>query len=509
MRIRIKSSLQDLQVKCWWEISPEDSDKTVSELIQDLQEALSIQLPLTSLELQLDGYILMPQSRVLGLLREDDTVVLRQALQSIRPIKGNVADEPGQLQLQAPHPNELDTLVNAVQHLTKTLESNQHKDLGWQEPSTQVIAQSNTPRDEADSSDSTSSSASSSSSDSSSDTSSDEPDAEPPKKKLAMADHDDQVNGIPFEGTSRTAKRNDRRRKSRLLQSLVQAGELRKGSTFKDLDRWHVYNYGSKSFGMQRADKSDGEVSEQDESPSEYSVRGETNDQAIVKPQTIPLPTANLPAPCLASPEPDWECFLSVKRIECEDEYTEEDLPVMQYVEHQYVQMEPRGKKRKRKQAKAPYRLPAAEDNDEFNADLYGEPTTLDAHPVESMDDAVAASQLTADDLPALPLNLHTLQPLNANSAELREIGRIIAFRQLVMVNYEPQESDYKTGKIVETDGSFIKLQLAKRDVEPTQYDYDGNRILGKFEVEGEEVETEEGYCWVDTVELIDPLLLQ
>jgi hypothetical protein len=538
MRIRIKSAISALPLKCLWELAEDDEDKTIASLVADLKAAFVAHIA-CDFSLSLDGFLLLPRSRVFGVLHHDDLITLKAAdsplhqshadLASVSAAGPQLIEDENSAQRRIQHhdyqekassdfrlaqDDPISSLVHVVQRLTEKLDSPQKASLKAQEV---PASRSST------SSSSVSSSSSDSSSSSSSDSSSDDEVDKDVRAEEAKTEHQvTRHHGLPHNGSERTAKRNDRRRRSRLLQNLIQAGELRKGSTFKDLDRWQVYNYGSKSFGMPTLVQSQGENSAGEEAPSEYGVRqeideAEAEDGEVIETGSLQSTTVNpnrrenaLPATCLASPEPGWEQHVTVKRIECEAEYVEEDLPVMQYVEHQYVQQESRGKKRKRRGAskiQQSVQLPASIDGSTFDVDLYGdasaEPTTA-----EALDAVAAAYQLTDDDLPDLPADIRTLKSLSTDAVELRKLNSVIAFRHLVMRNYEPEESDYKTGKIVDLDGDDIKLQLAKRDVEPAQFDYDGNRILGKFEVEGEDDEIEEGVCWISRSELIDPLLL-
>ncbi|BFZ60628.1 hypothetical protein YB2330_001668 [Saitoella coloradoensis] len=115
-------------------------------------------------------------------------------------------------------------------------------------------------------------------------------------------------------------------------------------------------------------------------------------------------------------------------------------------------------------------------------------------------------------DLPDLPADMSTLQPLDTPPP----IGSTIAYKHLTMNMYfEPVLSEYITARVLEIimDGrNQLTLELAKRDRPEKRYDEEtGERIYGKFEMPGveEDEEGEEGIVTLEWADLVEPRLVQ
>ena len=80
-------------------------------------------------------------------------------------------------------------------------------------------------------------------------------------------------------------------------------------------------------------------------------------------------------------------------------------------------------------------------------------------------------------------------------------VGDIIAFKHVVMgENYAPEVSDYKEGKVVECDGtSSVTFEMLTSS---------SVRRAGRFELEDEQVETEDKIQMFQWGDLIEPRLV-
>lgn len=131
------------------------------------------------------------------------------------------------------------------------------------------------------------------------------------------------------------------------------------------------------------------------------------------------------------------------------------------------------------------------------------------------MDDNISTNvidDITVDDLPLLPTAVDTLKTL---AKEDISPGAIVAFKLLEVskaTNWAPGISHYRTAKILhddDLDEGTIKMELAIRDREKAEYDEQGKRIFGKFEMVVDEDEQDDGIRILNFRELVEPKLIQ
>lgn len=313
--------------------------------------------------------------------------------------------------------------------------------------------------------------------------------------------------GIPFQGTHSTATRNDRRKRQRTLQRLIDAGKLPEGSNFKALEQYQsAYQY------------------------ADQPTLAGLQSKALVIGTSTPSAVWDYPD----EPEPGWEQRLVVKEIECEQEPEETAIPVQQYQE----EVE-RGRKRKRmdEQGTETGRTLAASNASlqtqevVFDADMYGDAPIVTngiapiIHDQDDLEDGEVEDSITLNkpgtsgdsviqpidihsELPPLPRNLDSMPRLELTSALLSKPGAVIAFKYMEMRNYAPAFSDYKTARILQVQGETLILDLAIRDRDEPLYDYEGERVPGPFDVEDEHGEVIAGRLEIHRGELMEPVLI-
>ncbi|PQE25657.1 clumping factor b protein [Rutstroemia sp. NJR-2017a BBW] len=119
------------------------------------------------------------------------------------------------------------------------------------------------------------------------------------------------------------------------------------------------------------------------------------------------------------------------------------------------------------------------------------------------------------DDLMELPEDPSSLSSLDAAAIKP---GMVIAFKQFIMdesTRWQPQISEYRTASVLATnEKGEISLVLAKRDREQSvkNYDEDGQRIWGKFEMPNDDEEymdeDDNGERLLTFKELVEPKLV-
>lgn len=127
------------------------------------------------------------------------------------------------------------------------------------------------------------------------------------------------------------------------------------------------------------------------------------------------------------------------------------------------------------------------------------------------LDEATAAAPV--DDFPALPQDLSSLKAMTSEDAQ---VGDFVTFTELVLstaTNWQP-EMLRRTVQLLEKEGDVWTMKLALRDLAPKEYDDQGDRVYGKFDMaplNGEEElsEEEERLKVASFAELNDARLLQ
>jgi hypothetical protein len=134
------------------------------------------------------------------------------------------------------------------------------------------------------------------------------------------------------------------------------------------------------------------------------------------------------------------------------------------------------------------------ESYDKYNQDGFGDVLDYDGNGAGDEDwdqDDLAEQQLLSevnahlpvDDFPALPENVSSLPALTSEDAQS---GDYVTYTELVCspaTSWQPMMLT-RTVQLMEKDGAEWKVKLAVRDLPPKEYDADGNRVYGKFEME-------------------------
>jgi hypothetical protein len=163
------------------------------------------------------------------------------------------------------------------------------------------------------------------------------------------------------------------------------------------------------------------------------------------------------------------------------------------------------------------------ESYDKYNQDGYGDVLDYDGDGAGDEDwdqDDLAEQQLLnevnavpVDDFPALPENVSSLSALTGDDARG---GDYVTYTELVCspaTSWQPLMLT-RTVQLMEKDGDGWKVKLAVRDLPPKEYDADGNRVYGKFEMEemsddGEDSAEDERVKVMAFAELNDARLLE
>ena len=74
MRIKLRSTVSERCISCWYEINIPGNDATITDLIDQLASDLDIDQETCHISLELDGFNLAPASRILGVLRDADLI---------------------------------------------------------------------------------------------------------------------------------------------------------------------------------------------------------------------------------------------------------------------------------------------------------------------------------------------------------------------------------------------------------------------------------------------------
>ena len=272
-----------------------------------------------------------------------------------------------------------------------------------------------------------------------------------------------------------------------------------------------------------RAPKTEAEV----EAVKEKLKNEAKGKKSTVAPTTpVSLATTEVP------PESDfWKNKIVLSAVECCDDsivlseppypFTQRWDPQQQYEYDQTDLNGSQGRKRKRNSGNSYDYTDEYEEHDDFYDERPDETiTTLDYDEemeppgpmVGNISNNVEPDITTVDDLPPLPTAVDTLKTL---AKEDIIPGAIVAFKLLEVskaTNWAPGISHYRTAKILQDDDldeGAIKLELAIRDREKAEYDEEGKRIFGKFEMVIDEDEQDDGIRIQNFKELVEPKLIQ
>jgi hypothetical protein len=233
--------------------------------------------------------------------------------------------------------------------------------------------------------------------------------------------------------------------------------------------------------------------------------------------------------------DPDaWLQRIDLRAVECCDEGVELSTPPFPF----YQRWDPQYRKKKNRNmatyANAPRKRrrgnqgnmvgELVESYDKYNQDGYGDVLDYDGDGAGNDDwdqDDLAEQQLLnevnadlpVDDFPALPENVSSLAALTSDNAQS---GDYVTYTELVCspaTSWQPLMMT-RTVQLMEKDGDGWKVKLAARDLPPKEYDADGNRVYGKFEMEemsddGDGSEEDERIKLMTFAELNDARLLE
>jgi hypothetical protein len=233
--------------------------------------------------------------------------------------------------------------------------------------------------------------------------------------------------------------------------------------------------------------------------------------------------------------DPDaWMQRIDLRAVECCEEGVELSTPPFPFYQRWDQQYRKKKNRNMTAYASAPRkRRRGNQDNlvgelvesyDKYNQDGYGD--ILDYDGDGAGDDAwdqddLAEQQLLdevnanlpADDFPPLPEDVSSLATLASDDARC---GDYVTHTELVCspaTSWQPLMMT-RTVQLMEKDGDGWKVKVALRDLPPKEYDGDGNRVYGKFEMEEmsddeDDVQGDERIKVVAFAELADARLLQ
>lgn len=233
--------------------------------------------------------------------------------------------------------------------------------------------------------------------------------------------------------------------------------------------------------------------------------------------------------------DPDaWMQRIDLRAVECCEEGVELSTPPFPF----YQRWDPQHRKKKNRNMAAYADAPRkrrrrnqgnmvgefVESYDKYNQDGSGDVLDYDGDGAGDEDwsqDDLAEQQLLnevnadlpADDFPALPEDVSSLPALASEDAQS---GDYVTYTELVCspaTSWQPLMLT-RTVQLMEKDGDNWKVKLAVRDLPPKEYDADGNRVYGKFEMEEmsddeEDSEEDERVKVMAFAELSDARLLE
>lgn len=201
--------------------------------------------------------------------------------------------------------------------------------------------------------------------------------------------------------------------------------------------------------------------------------------------------------------DPDaWLQRIDLRAVECCDEGVELSTPPFPFYQRWDSQYRKKKNRNMATYANAPRKRRRGnqgnmvgefvESYDKYNQDGSGDVLDYDGDGAGDGDwdqDDLAEQQLlnevnaAVDDFPALPQDVTSLAALTSDDARS---GDYITYTELVCspaTSWQPLMLT-RTVQLMEKDGDGWKVKLAARDLPPKEYDADGNRVYGKFEME-------------------------
>lgn len=212
----------------------------------------------------------------------------------------------------------------------------------------------------------------------------------------------------------------------------------------------------------------------------------------------------------------DWRSKIELSAVECAEEGVELSTPPFPFYQRwdsQYRRKKNRNmsayadaprKRRRRNQGGATsgayeevydkYNMDGTGDALDYDGDggdesYWEEGALLDNHGEDDEDDLAEKqllnevnAEIPVDDFPSIPSDPSTLAALATDDARA---GDYIVYTEMVLspaTNWQPQML-MRTVKLLEKEGEEWKMQMALRDLPPKEYDEDGKRVYGKFEM--------------------------
>lgn len=250
-------------------------------------------------------------------------------------------------------------------------------------------------------------------------------------------------------------------------------------------------------------------------------------------------------ASCNNDPEA-WRQKISYRAVECVNEGVELSEPPFPFVQRWDPQQRQRRGKRKSRNDTQLYEEPSqhsakkirfersgqlvdgCQDDttcmmDQGDVTLNYDDVSLDPEEGSMANDNITGqakyNQPTEDDKDDLPLLPEDLSSMSSLRPEDLRPKMVIAWKQLLMskaTNWQPTMSDFLTAIVIEAgeNGRDLRVQLAKRDrdVDKTEKEYDdeGERIYGKFEApDDDDAEEDLGFRDLSLVQMTDPRIVR
>ncbi|KAF9166975.1 hypothetical protein DFQ26_006239 [Actinomortierella ambigua] len=484
MRIRLAFEPPLPPYKCWHKV-----DKHVNT-IRDLQHSISDTFDLRayckSLRLDLDGFYLVPSSPVDGILQDNDIVIVKRRVKKDRETLPSLSSPSSMKRRrkdreskstskrkkktkeakEAATPNGKSKKTTAMIYHTKgvKIDSSDNSDSDSSDSEDETTKTTNSSGSSSDSSSNSESSSSdsdsSSSSSSSTDTSDSDSDSDseyespgdktgeapsalqmkrqPPKQALAIK----AANGTtvvqkqtpPFQGMTRTRKRNERRR---LLKTLRQKSEGEQGCANPRQQR--LLNHEPKAG-----------------TPLE-PVSGQARSVSSGASATTPISTSSVLASPTRGPQDKHKgpnVFMTTSELS--DRGANRSNPPPKDKSHK-AQHNPRSR---------------------HPENVSTEPATE----ASTSTDTAASDGRTKQAVDTQPIDYEALQPLKGAPT----VGSRIAYKVLEMSSsYTPVMSEFREAKVLAWDGTtrMAEVQLAPRFRPVIEYEDDGQPVLGKFEI--------------------------
>ncbi|KAJ9664669.1 hypothetical protein H2198_000015 [Neophaeococcomyces mojaviensis] len=205
-----------------------------------------------------------------------------------------------------------------------------------------------------------------------------------------------------------------------------------------------------------------------------------------------------------ALPQDLWKSKLTISAVECGPQGGLIETPTFPFKHPWQVRKE---KERIALQEDAEmlnYDDQATDEHDTQEIEIVA--TDRGPSPSMTISKTLTAGSANEDDDIAVPSSFDVLTPLT--DAHLLK-GNVIAYKELQMnARFEPEQSSYRTARIVTNDNGQLQLKLSAKDRRHTeaQYDETGQRVYNKFDMPDEDdEEPDDGLRQLTIDEMIEP----